>query len=351
VTGRSTGGLGGSTGGFGVDGTITGGAVTVGGDGSGGGGGAGGRGAGGTVTVGRLNVGGGGSCPALVPAQAPSRPKTKSVGSRTGIDRFRICGCNAKRRRVVSVTPPARKNKGVARDLYDVLGVRRDADHETIKQAYRALARELHPDVAPEDEGERFREATEAFTILSDERSRRLYDRLGWRGRGSGIVPRGGMARVYASNPRAFLEDLESVIAAAAGRRPAKEPTRVVGEVELDAYEAHLGATRTVDLGEAEPCPGCEGAGRRKAVSDRESGRFLSVEDCPDCHGTGRIESDRPVEVTVPPRARDLDRIPLGPEEVAIVRIVPPREKVAIRLAASAAFLAAVGFLLFLLAL
>lgn len=336
-----------------MDGTVAGGVITV---GSGGGGGAGGRGAGGTVTVGgkgtvgRVTVGGGGSCPALVPAQAPSRPRTRRVGSRTGIDRFRICGCNGERRRVVSVRPPARKKRGVARDLYEVLGVRRDADLDAIKQAYRRLARRLHPDVA-EDGSEHFHEVTEAFAILSDDRSRRLYDRFGWRGRGSGLAPRRGMARVYASDPRAFLEDLESVIEAAAGRRPEKEPTRVVGEVEVDAYEARLGATRSVDRGEALPCAACEGAGRRKVVSQRESGRFLSLEYCPDCRGTGRFGSGRPVEVIVPPRTRELDRLSLGPEEVAIVRIVPPREKVAIRLAASAGLLAAVGFLLFLLAL
>lgn len=240
----------------------------------------------------------------------------------------------------------------MARDLYEVLGVDRDADDETIKQAYRALARELHPDVAGENgASEGFRELTEAYAVLSDPEARRLYDRLGWRGRGGGVSPRRGMARVYASNPRAFFEDLESVIASAVGRRPSKEPTRVVGEVELDAYEAHLGATRSVEVDETQACEACAGSGRRKIVANRESGRFVSLEECPDCGGTGQVAAGRPVVVTVPPRTRDLDRIPLGPEQVAIVRIVPPHERVAIRLAASAALVAAVGFLLFLLAL
>ncbi len=208
---------------------------------------------------------------------------------------------------MVSVTPEARNNEDVERDLYDVLGVRRDADAETIRQAFRALARELHPDVAPSD-GERFREVTEAYGVLSDEQSRRLYDRLGWRGRGKGIAPRRGAGRVYASNPREFLEDLESVIATALGRRPEKEPTRVVGEVQVDPYEARLGAI-------------------------------------------GKVAGSETSSVTVPPRARDLDRVHVGPEEVAIVRIVPPREKVVIRLAATLALAAAIGFLLFLLAL
>jgi molecular chaperone DnaJ len=240
----------------------------------------------------------------------------------------------------------------VARDYYDVLGVGRDADEETVKQAYRALARELHPDVsAAEDDGERFREATEAYTVLADEESRRLYDRLGWRGRGGGIAPRRGTARIYASNPRAFFEDLESMLAAAVGRRPEKKSRRVIAEVELDAYEAHVGTTRRVELEEPKPCGLCAGLGRRKVVSSRELGRFLSLDECPDCGGTGKVESGRPVEVTVPPRARDLDRIPVGPEEVAVVRIVPPQDRLAIRLAASVALLVAIGFLLYLLSL
>ncbi len=241
----------------------------------------------------------------------------------------------------------------MARDLYDVLGVDRGAGDEEIKQAYRALARELHPDVSSEgeDDGQRFRELTEAYAVLADERSRRLYDRLGWRGRGKGISPRRGAARSYASDPRALLDDLESIIAASVGRGAEKEPSKVVGEVELDAYQAHLGATRRVEVGAPEPCAACEGAGKRKAVAHRESGRFLSLEECPDCGGTGRTQAGRPVDVTVPPRTRDQDRIPLGPDEVAVVRIVPAREKVAIRLAASIALLAAIGFLLYLLAL
>jgi curved DNA-binding protein CbpA len=197
-------------------------------------------------------------------------------------------------------------NQDVRRDLYEVLGVGREADDETIRRAYRALARELHPDAASEGDAERFHEVTEAYEVLSNAQSRRLYDRLGWRGRGNGIDPRPRASRVYASNPRAFLEDLESVIATALGRSPEREPIRVVGEVQVDAYEARLGAVGSVAGG---------------------------------------------ASVTVPPKVRDLDRVYVGPEEVAIVRIVPPREKVVIRLGAAIALMGATGFLLFLLAL
>ena len=301
-----------------------------------------------TGTVGTLTVGGGGNWPMLVPVQAPSRPRTRIVGSRTGTDR--IWSPNAPPGRVVSVRPLPRNNTIVARDLYEVLGVSRDADAAEIKLAYRELARMLHPDVSSrEADAERFREVSEAYGILSHEESRRLYDRLGWRGRGGGIAPRRGASRVYASKPREFLQDLESVIVAAMGGRTENQPTRIVAEVELDAYEAHMGATREVELGDTEACATCDGAGRRRVVTESDSGRFVSLNDCADCGGTGEVAEDR--AITVPPRSRDLDRVPVGPEAVAIVRLVPPHERLVLRLAATAALLAAIGFLLFLLAL
>jgi molecular chaperone DnaJ len=248
--------------------------------------------------------------------------------------------------------PGGAEKCGVARDLYEVLGVRHDADPETIKAAYRALARELHPDVAAADiAAERFREVAEAYAVLSDERSRRLYDRLGWRGRGGGLAPRRGVARIYASDPRAFVEDLESVIASAVGRRPAQapEPTRVVGEVELDAYEAHVGARRSVEVPEPQLCLACGGTGRRRAVSQRDSGRFLALNECPACGGKGETEASRSIRITIPPRSQDRDRIPVAPDAVAVVRIVPPPQRLGVRIAALAGFLAAVAFLLYLL--
>lgn len=128
-------------------------------------------------------------------------------------------------------------------------------------------------------------------------------------------------------------------------------PTKVVADLEVDPYEAHVGATRRVDVGAERPCQACEGSGRRKVVLEREFGRLLSVEDCAECGGTGVAKEARAVNVAVPPGARDLDRIPLGPDEVAVVKIVPPRVRPAVRAAALLVLLGAVGFLLFLLAL
>lgn len=238
----------------------------------------------------------------------------------------------------------------MARDYYEVLGVRRDADPEAIKHAYRALSRVHHPDVSADPEAdERFHELSEAYSVLSRTESRRLYDRFGWRGKGRGFERR--PVRVYHADKRGLLQDLESLIVSAAGGRPSREPARVVADLELDAYEAHIGATRRVEVGEARQCEACEGSGRRKLVAQCDSARFLSFDECEECGGTGMAEERRAVDVPVPPRARDLDPVRVGPEEVAIVRIVPPRERPAVRAAALAGLLLALGFLLFLLAL
>jgi curved DNA-binding protein CbpA len=195
-------------------------------------------------------------------------------------------------------------------DFYEVLGVRRDADQETIKQAFRERSRALHPDVSSDPQAPaRFRAISEAYSVLSRPESRRLYDRFGWRGRGRGLERR--RPRVYATSTREFLQDLETLISAALGQPREQRPAEVVATVELDPYEAHVGAVRSV-------------------------------------HVTGKREAR---EVPVPPRVRDLDRVFVGPDQVAIVRIVPVQERILVRTAALAGLLIALGFLLFLLAL
>lgn len=118
--------------------------------------------------------------------------------------------------------------------------------------------------------------------------------------------------RVYASNWRTLLADVERAIAAAAGETR-HEPTRIVGEVGVDPLEAHAGAIKRVDLYE----PGTR----------------------------------EPPAVAVPPRVRHLDALAIGAEQLAIVRIVPPRDSVAVRLVALTGLLLALAFLLYLLSL
>jgi DnaJ-class molecular chaperone len=163
----------------------------------------------------------------------------------------------------------------MGRDFYDVLGVHREADQESIKRAYRARSRVLHPDVSQDADVRAFSELADAYAVLSRPETRRLYDGLGWRGR-----------------PRAV------------------DGAEVVATVEVDAYEAHIGATRRVEVG----------------------------------------EERRAVDVPVPPGVRNLDRIPIALDQVALVRIVPARDRLAVQAAALVGLLSALGFLLFLLA-
>lgn len=240
----------------------------------------------------------------------------------------------------------------MSRDYYDILGVGRDADAEAVKRAFRTHARDLHPDVSDDpDAADRFHEISEAYAVLSDEKRRGLYDRIGWRGRGRGFSPPRGAARAYAANPRAFIADIETIIAASAGRARFGEQKRVVGEVELDAYEAHVGATRVIDVTDGTPCAECDGDGRQKIVEHNEAARFVAFDDCPVCHGTGQLLTERSVEVTIPPGARDDTTIPVGPQEVVAVSIVRSRDRLGIRLIAAVVLLAAIAFLIFLLTL
>jgi molecular chaperone DnaJ len=192
------------------------------------------------------------------------------------------------------------------RDLYELLGVARDATETEIKRAFRRLARELHPDVSDHPEaGERFRELAEAYEVLSNAETRRLYDRYGHAGLRRGGFTRtdfdlGNLSDIFA----AFFGD-GAFGGAPGGNRPARGAD-VTAVVEIGLAEAFGGTS--VDVGTrvavtcvrcrgngAEPgtepttCPTCGGAGRLQRVSQSVFGQFVRSGPCPRCEGTGRI--------------------------------------------------------------
>ena len=136
------------------------------------------------------------------------------------------------------------------RDYYDVLGVQRGASEAEVKKAFRKLARELHPDVNahdPEAE-EKFKEAAEAYEVLSDPERRQVYDRFGQEGlRGGGFQPGAGFGS---------LEDLlGAVFGGAFGFEVRRGPMRgqdLVHAVEISAIQAMLGATVRIPSHEGE---------------------------------------------------------------------------------------------------
>ena len=195
------------------------------------------------------------------------------------------------------------------RDPYDVLGVARDASDGVVKKAFRALARELHPDVNkhdPEAE-EKFKEAAEAYEILSDSERRATYDRYGF----DGLDSRGFASAAHGFGSFADIFDAffgGDPFGAFGGRAAAG---RVQGgdvgvEVEISLAQAATGAGVQVayDLvdacercggSRAEPgsdvhvCGNCEGAGRIRAVTRTAFGQLVREQVCEVCGGEGRV--------------------------------------------------------------
>jgi molecular chaperone DnaJ len=225
------------------------------------------------------------------------------------------------------------------RDPYEVLGVERDAEEQQIKKAFRRLARELHPDVNAHDPDaeEKFKEAAEAYEILSDAERRATYDRYGHEGLRSGG---------YAPNFDSFgsIGDLFEAFFGGGGARsgPAAGGDVAVA-VEIDLLEAAHGATvevayEAIDSCEhchgngAEPgtpiktCERCGGAGQLQAATRTPFGQMLRTVACDVCHGDGRIAEQpchdcrgrgrrvvkRKLEVEVPAGIANGQRIRLG---------------------------------------
>lgn len=192
------------------------------------------------------------------------------------------------------------------RDYYEVLGVGREASDAEIKRAFRALARELHPDVssAPDSE-QQFRRVAEAYEVLSDPDRRATYDRFGHAGlRKGGFEPTfadfGSLADVFAAF---FGEDL---LGGAAARQRTTRGGDVQAVVEIDLDEAFNGVSVTVPVEVATACercrttgaePGtgvrtcstCGGAGMVRRVSQNVFGQFVQQRTCPDCLGAGQV--------------------------------------------------------------
>ena len=243
------------------------------------------------------------------------------------------------------------------RDPYDVLGVERGADERQIKRSFRSLARELHPDVNrhdPEAE-EKFKEAAEAYEILSDGERRATYDRYGF----EGLDSRGFASATHGFGSFADIFDAffgGDPFGGAFGRGSGRiQGGDVAVEIEVSLLEAARGTTvevayDVVDLCEhcrgngAEPgtpietCPQCGGAGRVRAVSRTAFGQLVREQACDVCGGQGRVPSQpcaecagrgrraqrRTLEVDVPAGIADDQRIRLAGRGHAGERGGPP---------------------------
>lgn len=184
-------------------------------------------------------------------------------------------------------------------DLYQVLGVRRDADGATIKAAYRKLALRYHPDQNPDDASaeERFKELAHAYEVLSDPAKRAAYDRSG---RIGGVNTMGGPSFEGLGD---IFEIFNSVFgsvgrAQARARRGADVPVRL----DLSLEEAHAGGRRAVRVPRRRSCARCEGKGGEPGTRVRtcescegsgqvrsQQGFFSLMRECKRCQGRGRV--------------------------------------------------------------
>ena len=226
-------------------------------------------------------------------------------------------------------------------DYYELLGVTRTASDADLKRAFRALARELHPDVSAEPDAERrFRDVAEAFEVLSDPERRATYDRFGKAG-----LARGGFEPVFAdfgSLSDVFAAFFGDDLLGGAGARQnrSRRGGDVQAVVEIELEEAFTGAAVSVPLDVALPCgrcdssgaepgtsvrtcPTCSGSGAVRSVSQNIFGQFVQQRACPecggagevmeqacaDCGGEGRIVSRTQIEVDVPKGIHDGQQI------------------------------------------
>ena len=178
------------------------------------------------------------------------------------------------------------------RDYYEVLGVSKSATQDEIKKAYRKLARENHPDAHPGDKAceERFKEANEAYEILSDPDKRQKYDQFGHAafdpnaGYGGGYGGFGGFEDIFGGG--GFGDIFSSIFGGGGGAsRNPNAPRRgddVRVSLNISFEEAAFGCEKEITAPRIETCPDCHGTGCAPGTT---------AETCPDCHGTGSVRT------------------------------------------------------------
>ena len=169
------------------------------------------------------------------------------------------------------------------RDYYEVLGVQKGATDDELKRAYRRVAKQYHPDVNPDNpEAEaKFKEANEAYAVLSDEEKRRQYDQFGH----AGVDGQGFGQAGFDFN---FDDILNQFFGGGFGggfggqaRSRAMRGADLRYRMSLDFMEAAFGVERDITITKEDLCDSCEGTGAEPGTE---------VETCPTCHGTGQVQ-------------------------------------------------------------
>ena len=240
------------------------------------------------------------------------------------------------------------------RDYYEVLGVEKTSDEPSIKKAYRKLAMQFHPDKNPDNKEaeEKFKEASEAYEILSDKEKRATYDQYGHAGLesqfgGGGfswdnfhhyddisdIFGGGGFSSIF--------EGLFGGGGRGSGGRSSNRGEDLQIELSLSLKELALGTEKTIKIGvkdscdkcsgsgsadgKSEPCTQCHGTGQVRRTVQSLFGQMQSVAECPSCRGEGKIIKSKCTKCYGEGRmgkVKEINvKIPAGVEENQYIRI------------------------------
>jgi len=194
------------------------------------------------------------------------------------------------------------------RDLYEVLGVNRDASEDELKKAYRKLAMKHHPDRNPDNKEseDKFKEAKEAYEILTDANKRAAYDRYGHEGVNPSMGGGGG-GQGFDGFADAFGDIFGDIFGGGGGgggrgRSNVYRGADLRYNLEITLEEAARGAEKTIRIPAQEECEPCHGTGAKPGTQPKtcptcggagqvriQQGFFSIQQTCPKCHGSGRI--------------------------------------------------------------
>ena len=228
------------------------------------------------------------------------------------------------------------------RDYYEVLGVDKNADDAALKKAYRALAKKYHPDMNPGDKEaeKKFKEASEAYAVLSDPEKRRQYDQFGHAAFDGGAGGAGGFGG-FDFNGADFGDIFGDIFGDLFGGRRGSAGARsgpmkganLRTSVRITFEEAVFGTEKEIELTVKEECKTCHGTGAKQGTSPETCpkcggkgqvvftqqsffGTVRNVQACPDCGGTGKIIKEKCTDCHgsgfVPMKKRFAVTIPAG---------------------------------------
>jgi molecular chaperone DnaJ len=232
-------------------------------------------------------------------------------------------------------------NAAGMRDYYEILGVERGADADSIKKSYRKLALQYHPDRnnGDKDTEDKFREATEAYEVLRDPEKRSAYDRFGHAGvkTGAGAYGGGFSGFGFEDALNIFMRDFggfsgfEEMFAGGGRRSRTQRGKDIRIRMQISLADVARGVRRTLKVSVLNPCDTCKatgsaddggpvtcstcnGAGEIRRVQRSVFGQFVSASVCPacggegrqianpcsSCHGEGRVRGEQTIEVEIP---------------------------------------------------